>query len=210
LHLKPTPANIRPLCRDPPALGDAILRILVCSIGQAKWRDVSGSSGQDVYAVGFIDAGTSLKGKFSLATRARLFSEGVILHYDGSTWQEAQPAAANMSYNGVWAAAPNDVFVVGASNDQGVVVHFNGTAWSLMPAPPTGPLLDVWGTSGADVYAVGVGTILHFDGQSWSETLSASQRLAGVWAGSPSDVFVAGSSGTVLRGTASLTAASRR
>jgi hypothetical protein len=97
LHLKPTPANIRPLCRDPPALGDAILRILVCSIGQAWWRDVSGSSGQDVYAVGFIDAGTSLKGKFSLATRARLFSEGVILHYDGSTSQEAQPAAATMS-----------------------------------------------------------------------------------------------------------------
>src|SRR6476619_78928 len=51
-------------------LGDSILRILVCSIRQAWWRDVSGSSGQDVYAVGFIDAGTSLKGKFSLATKA--------------------------------------------------------------------------------------------------------------------------------------------
>lgn len=91
-----------------------------------------------------------------------------------------------------------------------MILHLDGTAWSPMPAPPTGPLLDVWGTSGADAYAVVVGTILHFDGQSWSETLSASQRLAGVWAGSPSDVFVAGSSGTVLRGTASLTAASRR
>ncbi|HVQ46541.1 MAG TPA: hypothetical protein VMS62_06900 [Gemmatimonadales bacterium] len=79
MHLRPTPANIRPLCRDPPALGDSILRSLVCSTGQAWWRDVSGSSGQDVYAVGFIDAGTSLKGKFSLATRARLFSEGVTL-----------------------------------------------------------------------------------------------------------------------------------
>ncbi|MFL5531919.1 MAG: WD40/YVTN/BNR-like repeat-containing protein [Gemmatimonadales bacterium] len=178
--------------------------------GDRVLRDVSGSSGQDVYAVGFFDASTSLKGKFSLAARARLFSEGVIFHYDGSTWQEAQPAAANLSYNGVWAAAANDVFVVGASNDQGVVLHFDGTAWSTMPAPPTGPLLDVWGTSGADVYAAGVGTILHFDGQSWTEALSASQRLAGVWAGSPSDVFVAGSSGTVLRGSATLTTAARR
>jgi hypothetical protein len=178
--------------------------------GDRVLRDVSGSSGQDVYAVGFFDAGNSLKRKFSLAARARMFSEGVILHYDGSTWQEAQPAAANVSYNGVWAAAPNDVFVVGASNDQGVVVHFDGTAWSAMPAPPTGPLLDVWGTSGTDVYAAGVGTILHYDGQSWSEALSASQRLAGVWAGSPSEVFVAGSGGTVLRGAASLPTAARR
>ena len=78
-------------------LGDSILRSLVCSTGQPWWRDVSGSSGQDVYAVGFFDASTSLKGKFSLAARARLFAEGVILHYDGSTWQEAQPAAATMS-----------------------------------------------------------------------------------------------------------------
>src|SRR3954453_6588255 len=178
--------------------------------GDRVLRDVSGSSGQDVYAVGFFDAGKSLKRKFSLAARARMFSEGVILHYDGSTWQEAQPAAANVSYNGVWVAAPNDVFVVGASNDQGVVVHFDGTAWSAMPAPPTGPRLDVWGTSGEDVYAAGVGTILHYDGQSWSEALSASQRLAGVWAGSPSEVFVAGSGGTGRRGAASPPPAARR
>jgi hypothetical protein len=94
--------------------------------------------------------------------------------------------------------------VVGASDDQGVVLHFDGTSWSPMPVPPTGPLLDVWGTSSTDVYAVGVGTLLHFDGQGWSESLSAAQRLTGIWAASPSDVFVSGSGGTVLRGSASL------
>jgi hypothetical protein len=68
----------------------------------------------------------------------------------------------------------------------------------------------VWGTSGTDVYAAGVGTILHFDGQSWSEVLAVSARLAGVWAGSPTDVFVAGSSGTVLRGGAATPSAAVR
>jgi hypothetical protein len=165
--------------------------------------DVSGSSGQDVYAVGFFDAGASLRGTFA-------FSAGLILHFNGRTWQEVQPVAANISYSGVWAAASNDVFVVGASNDQGVILHFDGTSWSPMPVPPTGPLLDIWGTSDADLYAVGVGTILHFDGQGWSESLSASQRLASVWAASPSEVFVSGSGGTVLRGSASLSTAARR
>jgi hypothetical protein len=172
--------------------------------GDRVLMDVSGSSGQDVYAVGFFDASASLRGKFSLVARAGLFSAGLILHFNGSTWQEVQPVAASISYSGVWAAASNDVFVVGASDDQGVVLHFDGTSWSPMPVPPTGPLLDVWGTSSTDVYAVGVGTLLHFDGQGWSESLSAAQRLTGIWAASPSDVFVSGSGGTVLRGSASL------
>ena len=89
------------------------------------------------------------------------------------------------------------------------VLHFDGSAWSEMPAPPTGPLLEVWGTMGSDVHAVGVGTILHYDGQGWSEILAAPQRLAGVWGSSATDVFVAGSSGTVLRGTALLATTTR-
>jgi hypothetical protein len=173
-------------------------------------RDVSGSSGQDVYAVGYLDLGSDLKGKFSLSARAGFLSQGVILHYDGTSWTEVQPAMANIAYSAVWAAAANDVFVVGNTNDQGVILRFNGTDWREMPAPPVGPLLDVWGSSGSDVYAVGVGTILHFDGQNWSENLATPQRLAGVWGSSPTDVFVAGSGGTLLRGTALLAATARR
>jgi hypothetical protein len=178
--------------------------------GDRVLRDVFGSSPQDVYAVGYFDAGSSLKRKFSLSARARMLSEGVIFHYDGAAWHEVQPIAVNQAYNGVWAASQNDVFVVGTTGDQGIILHFDGSGWSVMPAPPTGPLLDVWGTSGTDVYAAGVGTILHYDGQSWTETLSTSQRLAGIWAGSPADVFVAGSSGTVLRGSAAPGLAARR
>ena len=173
-------------------------------------RDVSGTSGQDVYAVGYLDPGSDLRRKFSLFARAGFFSQGVILHYDGTSWTEVQPAMANIAYSAVWAAAANDVFVVGNTDDQGIILRFDGTQWSEMPAPPVGPLLDIWGSSGSDVYAVGVGTILHYDGQNWSEILATPQRLAGVWGSSPTDVFIAGSGGTVLRGTALLSTTARQ
>jgi len=173
-------------------------------------KDVAGSSAQDVYAVGYFDAAANLRRKFSLSARATMLSEGLILHYDGTAWQEVQPVGINIAYNGVWSSAPNDVFVVGTTDDQGAILHFDGSSWSPMSTPPTGPLLDVWGTSAQDVYAVGVGTILHYDGQGWTEVLAASQRLAGVWGASPTDVFVTGSGGTVLRGTALLTTTATR
>jgi hypothetical protein len=174
-------------------------------------RDISGSSSQDVYAVGSFDASADLRRRLSLsAPGARFLSEGLILHYDGTGWREVQPVAANVAYSGVWASGPNDVFVVGTIDDRGIILHFDGNAWQEMPAPPTGPLLDVWGTSGSDVYAVGAGTLLHYDGQSWTESLAATQRLSGVWGSSPTDVFAVGSGGMILRGTARLSATARQ
>ena len=70
-----------------------------------------------------------------------------------------------------------------------------------MTVPPVGPLLDVWGLSATDVYAVGAGTMLHFDGQAWTEVQSVPQRLAGVWGSSATDVFTVGSGGTIIRGS---------
>jgi hypothetical protein len=174
-------------------------------------RDISGSSSQDVYAVGSFDASADLRRRLSLsAPGARFLSEGLILHYDGTGWREVQPVAANVAYSGVWASGPNDVFVVGTIDDRGIILHFDGNAWQEMPAPPTGPVLDVWGTSGSDVYAVGAGTLLHYDGQSWTESLAATQRLSGVWGSSPTDVFAVGSGGMILRGTARLSATARQ
>jgi uncharacterized repeat protein (TIGR01451 family) len=58
----------------------------------------------------------------------------------------------------------------------------------------------VWGTSGSDVFAVGSdGTILHYDGTTWSPMSSGTTKgLRGVWGSSGSDVFAVGSDGTIL------------
>ena len=57
-------------------------------------------------------------------------------------------------------------------------------------------LCGVWGSSGSDVFAVGhYGTILHYDGSSWSPMNSGtSYHLRGVWGSSGSDVFAVGHS----------------
>ena len=52
----------------------------------------------------------------------------------------------------------------------------------------------VWGTSPSDIFAVGdSGTILHYDGSTWSSMISGTDyRLDDIWGSSPSDVFAVG------------------
>jgi hypothetical protein len=58
----------------------------------------------------------------------------------------------------------------------------------------------VWGNSTSDVFAVGYGsTILHYDGSTWTPTVSdATASLDGVWGSTGSDVFAVGYGGTIL------------
>lgn len=151
-------------------------------------RDVHGTSSSDVWAVGF--------------TQFPDFPEnGLILHYDGASWTERDVGGDNFIFSGVWASAPNDVFAVGGGDNSAAVYHYDGQTWSPMVIPPTVYLHDVWGTSATDVYAVGVSTILHYDGTAWTEVRHAQPRFNGVWGSSPIDVFAVGTNGTIFHGT---------
>ncbi|MGB2583395.1 MAG: hypothetical protein WBC89_04485 [Dehalococcoidia bacterium] len=61
-------------------------------------------------------------------------------------------------------------------------------------------LFTVWGSSPADVFAVGDnGTILHYDGGSWREMRGGtSEILMCVWGSSSSDVFAVGLPETIF------------
>jgi len=65
---------------------------------------------------------------------------------------------------------------------------------------PTNFLNGVWGSGASDVWAVGdFGTIVHWNGNAWTSVSSGTTNyLSGIW-GSASDVWVVGSSGTILR-----------
>jgi hypothetical protein len=75
-----------------------------------------------------------------------------------------------------------------------------------VPPAPDG-FSDVYGSSRSDVYAVGGGTILHYDGSSWSQV--SEEGGYKVFALSASDVYVVGASGSVLHGTPQTAVASR-
>ena len=59
------------------------------------------------------------------------------------------------------------------------------------PKPQGNSFSDVWGSSGNDVFAVGLsGAILHYDGSEWSEMHSdATAHINSIWGSSGSDVF---------------------
>jgi hypothetical protein len=141
-------------------------------------RGVWGSSGSDVFAVGW---------------------GGTILHYDGVGWT-ATASGTTVWLEGVWGSSGTDVFAVGR---WGTILHYDGVAWSPMSSGTTAWLEGVWGSSGSDVFAVGNdGTILHYDGTGWSDMSSGTtERLYGVW-GSSSDVYAVSNGGASCTTTA--------
>ena len=110
--------------------------------------------------------------------------------------QKALPRTAD--FHGVWGSSSSDVFVVGLD---GVILHYDGKAWSEMESGTTEPLHGVWGSSPADVFAVGEsGTILHYDGTAWSATENppVSADLLAIWGSSARDVYAVGALGIAL------------
>ena len=183
--------------------------------------DVHGTSAQNIYAVGYIDADdflrrNAVRGPSRRAPRARaqaataLTTIAIILRYDGAQWTELVPSGAeDLFLNSVWSSAPDDVFAVGGVGESGAIYHFDGSTWAPMVVPPVSTLNAVWGTSGDDVYAAGRGNILHYDGQAWTVVQTTDQFLAGVWASSALDVFVVGAGGLIFHGTPGFAAARR-
>jgi hypothetical protein len=73
--------------------------------------------------------------------------------------------------------------------------------WTPMASGTTAWLYGVWGSSAADVYAVGKqGTVLHYDGASWTALDSGTTKwLLAVGGSAADDVVAVGEGGTILR-----------
>ena len=98
---------------------------------------------------------------------------------------------------GIWGAAPNDMWMVGQN---GVIVHYDGTAFTAVVSPTDLLLLGIWGSGPNDIWAVGInGAILHYDGAGWSFSPSPTTRpsrwpWAPMLTGTPTRCFSPGSS----------------
>lgn len=85
------------------------------------------------------------------------------------------------------------------------VVHWDGASWTvtaLAASVTENYLYAVWTDAPDDVWAVGGGgTIVHFDGATWSSVVAgngALPTLFSLWGSGRNDVWAAGVSGTVL------------
>jgi photosystem II stability/assembly factor-like uncharacterized protein len=100
----------------------------------------------------------------------------------------------------VWGSGPNDVYAAGD-----VILHSAGDGvWTSTSLPPmAGTLAALWGSSAANVWAVGAdGTLLHrANGGNWTvQTNSAvtTRSLTAIWGSGPTDIYSVGAVGTVI------------
>ncbi len=171
--------------------------------GEAHVLDAWGSGPGNVYAVGY-----------AIPTGATVASS-MVLRYNGSAWT-ATTEEDRVRLSGVWGAGAGDVHVVGYdlveyAPDEAVGIirrsTDGGASWTTLrfDGAPTAfanrRLLGVWGTSAGDVYAVGAGPILHFDGVQWREQGSYGWPMfRAVWGSSATNVFAVGEKNAIVHG----------
>ncbi len=78
----------------------------------------------------------------------------------------------NVGLVAVWVNSATDVFAAGSeianggTSVAGVIMHYDGTAWTETVINATAALYGVWGSSASDVYCVGQsGVIVHYGPQ---------------------------------------------
>ena len=188
--------------------GDSVLHY----DGQA-WSSAATLSGANMWASsptqGFalVDNGTQPFASFK-------FYDGSVTH--GPVEGPAGGDIAVLIYD-MWGSSATDVFavgllVLGIGYWQPYVLHYDGKDWVRMSLPPEESVYvtpyAVWGSSGSDVYAVGVylppdagpgeerGVIAHYDGHQWTEVLrEPNLGFDHIWGSSATDVYATGSSG---------------
>jgi hypothetical protein len=151
----------------------------------------------DCYAEGVWGTSPTNLWIYGIVLERRGDAKLLVLHNDGSGWQDVTPTTTTVAIYGMWGTSVQDMWAVGFD---GEILRYTGL-WSIFPSPTKKHLYDVWGAATDDIWAVGdAGTILHFNGTAWVPVPSpTSQKLTAVWGSSASDVWAVGDAGTILR-----------
>lgn len=117
-----------------------------------KWQfnALGGTSATDVYAAGW-------RGEIAAVDETRA---GVLLHYDGRTW-EAVPGAETELVSSVWALSSTHVLLTGMTlNGLNDVRHYDGKVLSTLASDGRFDFRRLWIAPGGEVFAVGKGGTL--------------------------------------------------
>lgn len=141
----------------------------------------------------------------------------LVQRWNGSAWSvvpSPSPDPVRNLLSDVDGASANDVWAIGSVGDDGyggpaagIVLHWDGSAWSQVTVPDLPLLEDVFALSANDVWLVGrafswadlkvVPVALHWNGQTWQRTVMSTAPNDGagfhtVAALSPTKVYAAG------------------
>ncbi|HEU4680134.1 MAG TPA: hypothetical protein VFS51_00230, partial [Gemmatimonadales bacterium] len=104
----------------------------------------------------------------------------------------------------IWATSASDIFVTGVhdGSSDGLILHYNGLAWSEQFRANQVLLGGLWGASATDVFTAGnptggstsPGLVLRYNGSQWSDVGPKEDfdHYNTVWGTSPGDLFVGG------------------
>ncbi len=98
----------------------------------------------------------------------------------------------------VWGSSEDNLYAAGGTPDNGVLMRWDGTAWTEVLLDTEVPLLTwAFGFGANDITVVGnEGTIVHFDGAVWTlQETPTEQDLWGVWGAAPDDLWAVGGRG---------------
>jgi hypothetical protein len=154
-----------------------------------RWTGTPSENVQPLFGV----SGTSPKNVFAVGLT------GATLRYDGARWRPLANDRPDAALVDVWAASQDEAFAVGSN---GVILHFADARWTTVWNDSTRRLWGVWGASPSDVFAVGDGVIMHYDGRTWTNVLDSpslqTAALRAVWGSSGADVYAVGLDGMIL------------
>jgi hypothetical protein len=128
---------------------------------------------------------------------------GLLEHWNGTAWSSVALPDQNFTPGvdqSISASSASDIWVVGSTFNTttdttvGEALHYNGTAWSVVPMPfGAGAVTDI---SPDDAWAVGGASIEQWNGSVWSSVPSpapgADLGLTGIAARGPNDVYAVG------------------
>lgn len=157
----------------------------------SSWSAMSFPSTSSVYSLW----GTASNNVYAVT------ASGEVLRFNGSSWSVSTTSASPL-----WAIYGTSASDVYATGENGVALRFNGTSWSPVNASTSGTLAGVWGSSAANLMAVGsavsgaTGIAFRNTGSAWtSMTMPSSAMLTSIWGPSANDVYATGDAGLILR-----------
>ncbi len=155
--------------------------------------DVDAESATDAWAVGWYGNGPGEP------------SNTLILHWDGTSWSQMpspNPGGFGGLLDGVSVLSATDAWAVGISYPVGgtkdaLILHWDGTSWSMVDGPNVPGLHRVSADSATDAWAIAVRStyILHWDGARWSKVRSHSPITNFIWgvsSNSPNNAWAVG------------------
>ena len=143
------------------------------------FKKIFGFSENDVFALGYNNAQKC----------------DVLYHFNGKEWYVFCTFESTYSLHSIWGISSSDFYLIGRnSNNQGMVLHFNGNNWQEEAVFNNISLYNIYGTSNDDIYAVGSGgSIIHYNGNKWENLTDALRtNFLSIWGRSENSFFISG------------------